>query len=101
MLWLNVPNDQTMDKKAKFELMEKVARELVDLKNSQEAVIKKVSQIEAHNFELNDSKLEELLSDIHESVAENLLKVAEVTEDFQQQTSQFATENSAALAAEE
>lgn len=86
-----------MDTKAKFDMMQKVSRELDDLKNSQEAIIKKVSQIEAHNIELNDSKLDETLSDIHESIAESLAKVTETATTFQEKANQFATENSAAL----
>ncbi len=103
MLWLpfDTKKFKIMKKKAEFELMQKVARELEDLKNSQEAVIKKVSQIEAHSFELSNSTLDDFLSDIHENVANNLEKVAQLNEAFQKETNEFATENSAALAAEE
>ena len=88
-----------MNTKAKFDMMQKVSRELDDLKNSQEAIIKKVSQIEAHNIELNDSNLDEILSVIHEGIADNLAKVAETATAFQEKTNQFAAENSAALSA--
>jgi regulator of replication initiation timing len=88
-----------MDTKAKFDLMQKVARELGDLKNSQEAIIKKVAQIEAHNIELSDNSLDDVLSEIHESIANNLAKVEETALAFEEKTSQFAVDNSGALAA--
>ena len=88
-----------MDTKAKFDLMHKVVRELDDLKNSQAAVIKKITQIEAHNIELGDAELETLLSDIHEHVAENLVAVEDAALGFLQKTELYSTENSAALAA--
>ena len=90
-----------MDTKVKFDLMHKIVRELDDLKNSQAAVIKKITQIEAHNIELGDGDLETLLSDIHEHVAENLTNVEETALGFLQKTERFSTENSAALVAVE
>jgi hypothetical protein len=87
-----------MDTKVKFDLMHKVVRELDDLKNSQAAVIKKITQIEAHNMELGDSDLESLLEEIHENVANNLIHVEEAALGFLQKTEKYSTENSAALA---
>lgn len=87
-----------MDTKTKFDLMHKVVRELDDLKNSQAAVIKKITQIEAHNIELGDTDLDELLSNIHEHVAENLTRVEEAALGFLQKTERFSLENTAALA---
>jgi len=88
-----------MDTKIKFDLMHKVVRELDDLKNSQAAVIKKITQIEAHNIELGDSELETLLSEIHEHVANNLTNVEGAALGFLQKTERFSTEHSAALGA--
>ena len=88
-----------MDTKMKFDLMHKVVRELDDLKNSQAAVIKKITQIEAHNIELGDEELENLLSDIHEHVADNLTKVEEATAAFHEKSDKYATENAGAIAA--
>jgi hypothetical protein len=87
-----------MDTKVKFDLMHKVVRELDDLKNSQAAVIKKITQVEAHNMELGDSDLESLLEEIHENVANNLIHVEEAALGFLQKTEKYSTENSAALA---
>ena len=88
-----------MDTKVKFDLMHKVVRELEDLKNSQAAVIKKITQIEAHNIELGDLALEELLEEIHEQVAINLERVEGTALGFLQKTEKFSTENSTALGA--
>ena len=45
-----------MDKAKKFELMNKIVRELEDLQNSQTALITKIGQIEVDNMNgLNDS----------------------------------------------
>lgn len=79
--------------------MHKVVRELDDLKNSQAAVIKKITQIEAHNIGLGDQDLENLLADIHEHVADSLAEVEKAASAFLQKTEQYSTENSAALAA--
>ncbi len=86
-----------MDKRAKFDLMEKVSRELEDLKHSQEAVIKKITQIEAHNINLGDSDLDGVLGDIHEQAAENLTRVEDAALSFQQKTEQFASDNPVVL----
>lgn len=82
-----------MDIQAKYDLMQKVARELEDLKNSQTAVIKKIGQIEAHNINLSDSALEKELADVYESVAQNLEKVETVESKFKQKVEKFATDN--------
>lgn len=88
-----------MDMKSKFDLMQKVSRELDDLKNSQESIIKKLTQIEAHNIELSDNALDEVLSEIHENIANSLAKIEETASAFLEKTNQFAAENSAALSA--
>lgn len=48
-----------METLKKFELMEKIVRELEDLQNSQQAVIQKMGKIEVDNIELGDKKLEQ------------------------------------------
>ncbi|MEJ7682295.1 MAG: hypothetical protein WKG06_31480 [Segetibacter sp.] len=47
-----------MEKLQKLELMDKILRELDDLKNSQTAVLKKLAQIEADNITLGVGLLE-------------------------------------------
>lgn len=55
-----------MDKIEKLAAMNKVLRELDDLKNSETAVLKKVTQIEAENINLGIGLLDNHLPDIHE-----------------------------------
>ena len=61
-----------MDTLKKFELMEKIVRELEDLQHSQQAIIQKIGKIEVDNIELGDKKLEKDLPDMHQRVSDNL-----------------------------
>jgi hypothetical protein len=71
-----------MDKKAQYDLMEKIGRELEDLKNSQTSVLKKISQIEADNINLNNKTLEDRLVDIFDKVDQNLSLVTALCDEF-------------------
>lgn len=71
-----------MDKKAQHQLMEKIVRELEDLKNSQTSVLKKISQIEADNINLGNKTLEEKLPDLFEKADEKLSLLADLHETF-------------------
>lgn len=82
-----------MNKSEKYELMQKISRELEDLKNSQTAIIKKIGQIEAHNINLSDSELDKDLSIIYENVAKNLEIVEALDEKFSQNVEKFAADN--------
>jgi hypothetical protein len=67
-----------MDKLKKFELMEKIGRELEDLQHSQTAVLQKIGKIEVDNMELNNAKLED---NSIASVLENFEEVKDTFED--------------------
>lgn len=82
-----------MDTIRKFDLMEKIVHELEDLKNSQEALIKKLSKIEVDNIDLGDKKLEKDLPDMHERVAANLDAVTEILAYFAEKTDEFSSKN--------
>ena len=82
-----------MDKIKKFDLMEKITRELEDLKNSQQAIIKKLAQIEVDNMELGNKKLDKDLPDMHQRVSDNLDTIASILEDFETQKDQFSEKN--------
>ncbi len=71
-----------MDKLKKFDLMEKISRELEDLKHSQTAVIQKIGKIEVDNMELNNKKLESKLGDMHQNASDILDSIAAVLENF-------------------
>ena len=51
-----------MDKLEKLQLMDKILRELDDLKNSQTSVLKKLSQIEVDNINLGVGLLEKKIT---------------------------------------
>lgn len=82
-----------MDKIKKFELMEKIVHELGDLRNSQQAIIQKLTKIEVDNIDLGDKKLEKDLPDMHQRVADNLDTIAEILEYFAGKTSEYESSN--------
>lgn len=82
-----------MDKLKKFELMEKIGRELEDLKRSQQALLEKIGKIEVDNIELNNSRLEKVLPDIYQRTAENSDAINDILESFSEQTDSFANKN--------
>jgi len=82
-----------MDKLKKFELMEKIVRELDDLKRSQQAVLEKIGKVEVDNIELGDSRLEKILPDIYQRTAENMDAITALLEAFSNKTDDFAGQN--------
>ncbi len=82
-----------MDKLKKFDLMAKIARELEDVKNSQQAVLEKIGKIEVDNIELGDATIEKKIPDIYQRTADNSDAIKEILESFQQKTDEFADKN--------
>lgn len=82
-----------MDKLKKFELMEKIVRELDDLKRSQQAVLEKIGKVEVDNIELGDNKLEKILPDIYQRTADNMEAITELLEAFSGKTDEYADKN--------
>ena len=82
-----------MEKLQKLELMDKILRELDDLKNSQTAVLKKVAQIEADNINLGVALLEKKLPDIHEEVDSSVTIVTSLLQEFQEHRDKFYVDN--------
>ena len=72
-----------MDKLKKFDLMEKITHELEDLKNSQTAIVQKIGKIEIDNYDLGNKTLEKVLPVMHQNVADNLDKIAEILSSFE------------------
>ena len=85
-----------MEKLQKLELMDKILRELDDLKNSQTSVLKKLAQIEADNINLGVSLLEKKLPDIHEEVDSSVVIVSSLLEEFQVHRDKFYSDNNLA-----
>lgn len=73
--------------------MEKIVHELEDLKNSQQAIIQKLTKIEVDNIDLGDKRLEKDLPDMHQRVSDNLDAIAGILEDFATQTDKFSNSN--------
>lgn len=91
-----------MDKAQKFELMNKVVRELEDLQNSQTALITKIGQIEVDNMNgLNDKRLETDLGDMHTKIAQNVDVITEIFAYFEAQRDEFGNTNRSAIEAAE
>jgi hypothetical protein len=82
-----------MDTLKKFGLMEKIVHELEDLKNSQQAIVQKLSKIEVDNIDLGDKRLDKELPDMHQRIAENLETIAGLLEDFASQTEKYSNQN--------
>lgn len=82
-----------MDTLKKFQLMEKIVRELEDLQHSQQAVIQKLGKIEVDNMDLGDKKLDKDLPDMHQRVADNLTAIGDILNYFAEKTQNFGDKN--------
>jgi hypothetical protein len=87
-----------MKPKQQLDLMNKIIRELEDLKNSQTSVLKKIAQIEADNINLNEETLSDTLPEIHEKVDEGIQKVTELIDKVQESRSKFEQDHQGELA---
>ena len=70
-------------------MMDKIIRELDDLKNSQTSVLKKIAQVEADNINLNAEVLNEDLPGIHEEVDAAVQKVDALLEKFKEYRDEY------------
>ena len=86
-----------MDAKQQLALMDKILRELDDLRNSQTSVLKKIAQIEADNINLGADVLSDGLPDLHEEVDDGLQKVSELHEKFTDYRNKYESDNQGAL----
>jgi hypothetical protein len=82
-----------MDTLKKFELMEKIVRELEDLQHSQQAIIQKIGKIEVDNIDLGDKRLDTDLPDMHQRVADNLDTIVGILDYFADKTENFGNKN--------
>ena len=74
-------------------MMDKILRELDDVKSSQTSVLKKISQIEAENINLGVQLLDKSLPDVHESVDKGITDIGSLQEAFQLHRDKFAKDN--------
>lgn len=82
-----------MEKLQKLQLMDKILRELDDLKNSQTAILKKISQIEVDNISLGDALLESKLPDLHEEIDSSVEIITGLSEEFLTKRDKFFSDN--------
>src|SRR5690606_33093239 len=82
-----------MNNLKKFELMEKIVRQLQDLQHSQQAIIEKAGKIEIDNFDLNDKNLAKVLSDVHQRTADDFDSISALLEGFSDKTDSFGEKN--------
>lgn len=82
-----------MEKRQKLELIDKMLRELDDLKNSQTAVLKKIAQVEAENINAGIQILDKELPDIHEKADQNLEGLSQLLDELQQHRIEFVKKN--------
>jgi hypothetical protein len=87
-----------MEPRQQLALMDKIIRELEDLKNSQTSVLKKIAQIEADNINLNVDLPGDALPDIYQEVDDGLKKVSELLEGFTGVRNNYEQDNQATLA---
>ena len=82
-----------MEKMQKLELMDKIQRELEDLQKSQTSVLKKLSQIAAHNITLGVELLNDKLPDLEEKVDSSLADTTALAEEFGAYRDKFFADN--------
>ena len=82
-----------MNPQQQLSMMDKVIRELDDLKNSQTSVLKKIAQVEADNINLGSDILSEGLPGIHEEVDDAVQKVSELLEKFKEERNSYEQEH--------
>lgn len=82
-----------MSKLKKFELMEKIVRELESLQNTQQAVLERIGKIEVDNIELGDKLLEDKLPDVYQRTADNSESIQEIIASFSEKTEKFGEKN--------
>jgi len=82
-----------MEKMQQLELMDKIRRELEDLEKSQTSVLKKLSQIAAHNITLGVDLLNDKLPDLEEKVDATLADTTALSEAFGEYRDKFFVDN--------
>ena len=82
-----------MDKIEKLHIMDKMVRELEDVRNSETSLLKKITQLEADNINLGNQILERKLPDIHEKIDEALTEVTKLQTDFTVARDKFIRDN--------
>ncbi|UKJ08824.1 hypothetical protein [Solitalea lacus] len=76
----------------KLELMDKILREMEDLKNSEAAVVQKIAKMDIDNMTLSDKELDDKLIDVHTEAANLVDHITEVQIEFEMKRNRFEIE---------
>ena len=82
-----------MEKSAKLEAMDKMLREIDDIRNSQTSLLKKIAQLEAENINTGVALLDTSLPDLHSQADETIEIVTKLAEDLNVYRNDFAKKN--------
>ena len=82
-----------MEKRAKLESIDKMLRELDDIKNSQTSLLKKIAQLEAENINADVNLLDKSLPDVHSQADETIDIVSKLIDDLQAYRDDFVKKN--------
>ncbi|MEX6687093.1 hypothetical protein QTN47_06285 [Danxiaibacter flavus] len=82
-----------MEKRAKLEAMDKMLRELDDVKNSQISLLKKITQLEAENINVGVNLLDKALPDVHDHADNSVDTITRLIEELQDYRNDFARKN--------
>ena len=82
-----------MEKRAKLESIDKMLRELDDIKNSQTSLLKKIAQLEAENINADVNLLDKSLPDVHSQADETIDIVTKLIDDLQAYRDDFVKKN--------
>jgi hypothetical protein len=82
-----------MEKRAKLEAIDKMLRELDDVKNSQTSLLKKIAQLEAENINAGVNLLDKSLPDVHSQADESIEIVTKLIDDLQSYRNDFVKKN--------
>ena len=82
-----------MEPRLQINLMDKIVRQLEDVKNSQTAIIKKLAQIEVDNMNLSSALLSDFLPGMHSGIDDSIQKLKVVIEAFKEQKMDFEANN--------
>ena len=86
-----------MEPRQQLALMDKVIRELDDLKNSLTSVLKKIAQIEADNINLGVELLNDGLPELHEEADDALAKTSSLLDQFNEHRNKYEQDNQQSL----
>lgn len=82
-----------MEPRLQINMMDKILRQMEDVKNSQTAVLKKLTQIEVENINLNSDLLSDALPGIHTEIDDAIHKLTALLETFKEQKIEFETKH--------